>query len=132
MTRSGRSLRIPERYTFDLGVLAPTKDKFGYQMDINALAMVDIDPIEEEAILVVDVLVGGFDHTSEFKVMKYDKAMKTKDRKKWEISVEEEHERMKKYKVWILVKMHHLPNKENFLTSAWAIKMILIVIFVLG
>ena len=33
-----------------------------------------------------------FDHTSELKVMKYDEAMKTKYRKKWKISLEEEQE----------------------------------------
>ena len=65
-------------------------------MDLIELSMDEIYPIEEEIILVGAGLGDGFAHTSELKVMKHDKAMKTKDSKKWEIAVEEEHVRMKR------------------------------------
>ena len=115
--RSGQYVRIPEIYTHDLGVLASTKAEFGYQMDLCALSMDNIDQIEEEISLVGAGLGGGFDHTSKLKVIKYNNAMKTKDSDKWEISVEEENKQMKNYKVWVSVKMQNVPKKAKIQTS---------------
>jgi hypothetical protein len=39
-------------------------------------------------------LGGGFEHTTELHVMKYDAAMKTADANSWKMAVEEEHNRM--------------------------------------
>ena len=86
----GRSVRIPERYTRYLVVLDLTKDKFGYQMDLRAVAMDQIYTIEEDISLVGAGLGGGFGHTSELKVMKYDEATNLFC-EKWEIPVEETH-----------------------------------------
>ena len=83
MTRSGRSVRIPERYTCYLGVLDLMEAEFWYHMDLSAIAMDDIDTIEEDISLVHAVLGGGFENTSELKVIKYDESTKIKDRKKW-------------------------------------------------
>ena len=60
-------------------VLAHTRYEFGYHLVLCAVSMDDIDPIEVEISLVGGVL----EHTSEFKVMKYDEEMKMKDCNKW-------------------------------------------------
>ena len=86
-TRPGNYVRMPERYTRDLIVFDLTKTEFGYHLNICSQALDDIDKIEGEVILASAGLGGDFEHKSELKVMKYDEAMKTKDRKKWEIPV---------------------------------------------
>ena len=43
---------------------------------------------------------GGFDHTSELHVMKYGEAMASSDKKHWDDSVVEEHNRMLKHDVF--------------------------------
>ena len=83
MKRYCISLRITQRYTIDLIVLAHTRYEFGYHLVLCAVSMDDIDPIEVEISLVGAVLGGVLEHTSEFKFMKYDEAMKMKDRDKW-------------------------------------------------
>jgi hypothetical protein len=43
---------------------------------------------------------GGFENTAGLKPMKYNEAMDEPDKAKWQIAVDEEHERMVKYRVW--------------------------------
>jgi hypothetical protein len=63
---------------------------------------------------------GGFENIQELHVMKYNEALKTADKNKWEKAVEEEHERMVKCKVWKPVKkddlFHHLGHEKE---SEW-------------
>ena len=62
-TRVGWSVRIPERYTNYLCVLALTKYKFGYKMDICAQVIDDIYLIDENICLFGPGLEGGFKNT---------------------------------------------------------------------
>ena len=71
-TKSDISVIMTERQTHDLCTLALTKNEFGYQIDIRALEMDEIDPIEGGISLVGTRIGGLFEHTSELKAMKYD------------------------------------------------------------
>ena len=65
---------------------------------------------------------GGFEHTSELHVMKFDEAMASKDMAEWAKAVEEEHERMIENKVWTPVPKVDVPHGAKILTSTWAMK----------
>ena len=65
---------------------------------------------------------GGFEHTSELKVMKYDEAMATPDKPYWEDEVEEEFRKMDTYKVFQPVPKEEVPKDAKVLTSTWAMK----------
>ena len=65
----------------------------------------------------------GFAKTMDLRVMKYDEAMATEQRSDWIKSVEEEHERMVKSKVFMPVKRESLPEGTKVMTSTWAMKL---------
>ena len=54
--------------------------------------------------------------------MKYNEAMATPDAKEWEGSVDTEHDRMMKHKVWKVVKKEDVPTGAIVLGSTWAMK----------
>jgi len=55
-------------------------------------------------------------------VIKYKEAIKTKERDKWAKAVEEEHQRMLKYKVWKQVRREDVPKDATIITSTLAMK----------
>jgi hypothetical protein len=65
---------------------------------------------------------GGFNHTSELKVMKYKDAIKGPDKKEWEKAVEEEHRKFEKYGVLKAVKIEDVPKSAKVMTTTWAMK----------
>ena len=65
---------------------------------------------------------GGFEDTHELHVMKYDEAMASKDKKGWEASVEEEHERMVKRVVWKAIPPSDVPKNAKVIDTTWAMK----------
>ena len=67
-------------------------------------------------------LGGGFQNTKELHVLKYDEAMKTEDKPKWEEAVKAEHDKMVKFKVWKAVYLKDLPQHAKVLTTTWAMK----------
>jgi hypothetical protein len=67
-------------------------------------------------------LGGGFVNTKELHVMKYDAAMLTPGKPKWEESVAEEHDRMKDNEVFEVVPRKNVPVVVKILTSTWAMK----------
>jgi hypothetical protein len=67
-------------------------------------------------------LGGGFEHTTELHVMKYDTAMKKADAISWKTAVEEEHNRMVDNEVWTPVPKSEVPVGAKVLTSTWAMK----------
>jgi hypothetical protein len=117
-TRSGRAVNRPRRFldelgagTFDTLTLAE-KQYFSRLDEIGCFSMG----------LVGAGVGGGFQDTHELHVMKYEQAMKSKDKNAWEIAVKEEHDRMKKYKVFKAVSKDKLPKQAKILTSTWAMK----------
>ena len=66
--------------------------------------------------------MGGFENTQELKPMKYDKAMASSDKKKWEKAIKEEFDHMMGYKLFKLVNQKEVPPNNLILTSTWALK----------
>ena len=64
----------------------------------------------------------GFEHTSELKPLKCDEAM-AKDPVGWGKSVNKEHDRMVKSKVWKAIKRNLVPAGAKLLSSTWAMKL---------
>jgi Reverse transcriptase (RNA-dependent DNA polymerase)/Zinc knuckle len=65
---------------------------------------------------------GGFENTTELKVMKFDEAMSGPNKEKWKKATDEEHDRMLKHKVRKIVKRRDVPKGALLLTSTWAMK----------
>gem|GEM_PF-6951265 len=111
-TRSGRATYRPARLTDEMNCAELTFAEKNYY-----------SILEDEEIACVGAGVGGgFSNTSELKVMKYKEAMKTEERDRWAKAVEEEHQRMEKYKVWKQVRREEVPNDATIITSTWAMK----------
>ena len=94
ITRSWREIRLPERYTHDLGVLALTEAEFGYQVNLREIVMAEVTTLYHEVAFVGAGVGSGIQHTSELRVMKYKEAIVTKDKKHWKQAVKEEQESM--------------------------------------
>ena len=101
-TRSGRLVRPPK-----------SADEMG---------MAEFDSILAEFSLVGAGIGGGFDHTTELKVLKYNEAMRGKDKSKWQEAIDEEYRRMIKNKVWRKVHRRSIPCGAKVITSTWAMK----------
>ena len=54
--------------------------------------------------------------------MKFNDAMKTKDKEKWIESVDEEYNRFNKYGVFQEVSRDKVPENAKFVTTTWAMK----------
>jgi hypothetical protein len=67
-------------------------------------------------------LGGGFENSQELHVMKYKQAMAGKDKKSWEVGVVDEHDRMRKHKVWEALPREDVPKGHKILSSTWAMK----------
>ena len=59
---------------------------------------------------------GGILNTNELKVIGYDEAMQRKDKKQWLSSIDEEHNRMLKNKVWTVIKKRMCQRMRILLT----------------
>jgi hypothetical protein len=125
-TRSGRQVNNPTRLIEEMG--AVTKD---YKIELTSAehqyysAMKELGELKSDARefgFVGAGLGGGFKNTAELHVMKYNDAMKTKDADKWQVAVEEEHERMVENNVWNPVEKDEIPEGAKVLTSTWAMK----------
>ena len=129
-TRSGRTFREPEepeRGTLRSGrafretdlMLTPAESKFYRRLhELNELSVV-----QHEVGLIGAALGGGFEHTSELKVMNYKQAMATPDAPYWEEAVDEEHQKMVQYGVFKEIPRSEMQPGERTMTSTWAMKM---------
>jgi len=64
----------------------------------------------------------GFEHTSEFKTMKYNKTINGPDGKAWKAEIEKEHHRILKNDVFDIVKKADLKPGTKAINSNWACK----------
>jgi hypothetical protein len=117
-TRSGRIVMKPTRLIEEIGAVA----NGGIGLSQAEEKYYDTMWKMSEMAFVGAGIGGGFVDTNELHVMKYKEAMAGKDAPKWEIAVEEEHERMMKHKVWEPVPIEELPKDSKVLTSTWAMK----------
>ena len=58
----------------------------------------------------------GIQNTNELKVIGYDKAMQQNDKNQWLNSINEEHDRMIKNKVWTVIKKKMCQRMQTLLT----------------
>lgn len=65
---------------------------------------------------------GGFQNTRELRVMKYNEALLSDDKKNWMKAVEEEYQHIVKSNVFKVVDRCDLPDGATVLSSTWAMK----------
>ena len=134
-TRSGRSVRPSTRLietmttTMMTGSAAELRlmSARGEQDNIEIeLAAFETEVSAEAAIelnLVGAGIGGGFDNTSELKVMNYQQAMSSENKEAWKVEVGNEKKRFDKYNAFTAVKESSLPANAKILSSTWAMKM---------
>ena len=65
---------------------------------------------------------GGFDSTSELKVMNYREAMLSSDAKEWKAEVQNEKERFDKFNVITVVPRNEMKKGVKAMTTTWTMK----------
>ena len=100
-------------------MITPAETKFYQRLhELNELSLV-----QQEVGLIGAALGGGFDHTSELRVMNYKQAMATPDTPYWEEAVDEEHQKMVQYGVFKEIPRSEMQRGEKTMSSTWAMKM---------
>ena len=124
-TRSGRTIVPPDRLietmtAFTEADLEGTAAELHY---FGSLAELDNEEIAAfELILVGAGLGGGFENTTELKVMNYKEAMKGKNKNEWIKEVGNEKDRFDRFNALTAVKRRDLPKGAKIMTSTWAMK----------
>ena len=129
-TRSGRMIRNPARLIEEIGAVAAegaiAADNYEIKLsnaEVNYYyTMAELGQHPGEMACVGMGVGGGFDTTHELHVMKYDEAMATEDKDGWEDSVNSEHDRMVKRKVWRAIPPTEAPEDAKIIDSTWAMK----------
>jgi hypothetical protein len=118
----GCAVNRPRRFLEELG--AGTLGTFDTLTLAEKQYFLQLDEIRCFSMGLVGAgISGGFQDTHELHVMKYDQAMKYKDKESWAAAVREEHDQMKKYKVFeAVVEKNKFPKQAKILTSTWAMK----------
>ena len=130
-TRSGRTVLTPIRLT--AAVRGGLSDFQGTAVEMKYLgSMAELDNVEIANASVVEENVevslvgagvgGGFDSTSELKVMNYREAMLSSDAKEWKAEVQKEKERFDKFNVITVVPRNEMKKGVKAMTTTWAMK----------
>jgi hypothetical protein len=133
ITRSGRVTRLPEylRVNYELANTVAddyhihlTAAEINYYATMSAVehgfSSIALDDVEA---VMVDAGVGkGFVDTNELHTMTYDAAMASKERNLWERAVDEEHQNLKDYNVFEVVKRDKMPKGSKVLSTTWVMK----------
>ena len=126
VTSRGRRSVIPARYRQETAAVATMQNYFAcldeYD-DEEVMLMTEVSNMAIDEISCVGAgLGGGFDNTSELRVMKYEEAINGPDGEAWKAEVEKEHGRMVKNKAWVAVDKADLPPGTIPIDSTWAMK----------
>jgi hypothetical protein len=118
-TRSGRTVRFPERLIAELNAAA--KD---HKLQLTSAEETYYSSMKElgEFGLIGAGIGGGFENTSELHVMKYNEAMTKDDKVNWDKAVEEEHTRMTDHEAWTVCDREDVPLGTKIITTTWAMK----------
>ena len=127
-TRSGRAVKPRMRWLEEseqgLGAISN-----GYEIKLTDAEEKFYDTMQQlsnencdEYGLVGAGIGGGFASTTELHVMKFDQAMASNDKEKWENAVQEEHERFERNRVFVATSIDQVPKDAKILTSTWAMK----------
>jgi hypothetical protein len=127
-TRSGRTVKAPSKYdeNFELSFFGMEVDYFSpieqnYYYNMHSIGELANCGINAE-IMAVGTTGEQFNNTAELRPMKYEEAMALPSWAEWEESVDDEHERFKKHKVWRPVLKSEIPPGAKVLSSTWAMK----------
>jgi hypothetical protein len=109
-----------------MGLMSLTNAEQKYQehlmtIDLQNMSKEEFE-IEHEISGVGAGVGGGFSNTKELKVMKFDEAMESNDKKEWQSAIKDEHQRMVNKNVWKAVHRDEVPADAKILTSTWAMK----------
>jgi hypothetical protein len=107
-TRSGRTIKPPERLIEEIGAMAAAgaTAAANYEILLTAAEFNYYAAKKEMGEHAGKIALngagpgGGFKNTNKLHVMKYKQAINGKDKDQWEVAVKEEHDRMVKHKVW--------------------------------
>jgi hypothetical protein len=122
-TRSGRAVGMPVRLIQEIGAVAAEHYEIGLtEAERSYYQAMAENEAGNEVAAVGAGLGGGFENTSELRVMKFKEAMKGSDNENWQKAVDEEHDRMQKHRVWEAVLRDGIPAQAKILTSTWAMK----------
>ena len=113
VTTSGCISRQPARLIEEMGETALTAAEQNYYFALSEYL---------EYGCVGAGISSGIVNTNELKVIGYDKAMQREDNNEWLKSINEEHDRMLKNKVWMVVKKKDVPKNADIIDSTWAMK----------
>ncbi len=65
---------------------------------------------------------GGFDKTSELKVMNYQEAMGSPEAADWKVEVKNEKERFDKFDAVTVIRLSQVPKGHKIMSTVWAMK----------
>jgi hypothetical protein len=118
-TRSGRSVKMPERLIAEMNVAAND-----YEIQLTPAEENYYAAMKElgEFGLIGAGIGGGFINTSELHVMKYDEAMTKPDKSKWDSALIKEHDRFTDHTAFQEVKRNEVPKDTKIMSSTWAMK----------
>ena len=121
-TRTGRTVRAPQRLIAEIGQVVLSKAEQNYYHALQALDS-DADSFLDEELAMVGAGLGqGITNTKELKVMTFDEAMAQADKDAWVKSVDEEHQRMIDCGVWVPIRKEDLPPNCDIIDSTWSMK----------
>jgi hypothetical protein len=86
----------------------------------HSFSSIALDDVE--AVMVGAGVGKGFVDTNELHTMTYDAAMASKERNLWERAVDEEHQNLKDYNVFEVVKRDNMPKGSKVLSTTWVMK----------
>ena len=96
------------------------EDVCGYLQMIREVNEIEFE--KKEFCAVGAGIVGGFTHTTELKVLKFDEAVNGPDKKNWYKAIEEEYERFVRNDYFEEVPMNEVKPGTKIITSTWAMK----------
>ena len=90
----------------------------GIYHDTEKVERVIMDDLKDQDFACIKAgLGGGFTNIKELHPIKYKEAIKTSDKVKWLIAVEEEHRRMHNYNIWKTIESQDVPLEPKIITS---------------
>ncbi len=121
VTLSGRAANPPKRFIEEMGAISGECEIGLSVSELRHYALMREFPEGEfapgEVACVGAGLSGGFENASELHVMKYKKAMLAKNKKDWEVAVEDEHNRVVESGAWTAVPHNKIPAGAKVITS---------------
>ena len=124
VSRFGRAIKPVNRLIESISLMIEADSSTAINLRyLGQLAELDQSEIAAVEFSCVGAGVGGgFTDSSKLKVMNYHQAMKSKDKKEWELEIENEKKRFDKYSALSPVPRNSIPKDGKVMTITWAMK----------